>query len=258
MSASREEILSTIVAELGTEDYIHAIWLEGSDGTGQVDAFSDIDLVCYSKEGFVDRMISKLDDCLARLGTLDIAYEGPGRADNNRYKVYHLQGTPESLLVDVTFQSDSFPVGFLREDETVVPVVLLDRAGIVKYRDLDKASYRADLLTQLENAKGVYSQSSRALKYTLRGLFLESLIYYHKFVLGPLVDVYRILHTPFQADCFLVHATRDFPPDIVSVLEKLYAVKTIEDISAGLNLANKLFDKATREAEQLLQQPDFP
>jgi hypothetical protein len=257
VTITREKILECIVSSLGNEDYILAIWLEGSDGTKSLDEFSDIDLVCYTKEGFVKDAITRLDDCMGRLGQVDIAYEQPGRPTNNCYKVYHLQETPESLFVDVTIQSESFPVSFINEDKTVVPVILLDKAGIVKYQNVDPESHRSQLRTQLMQAQGIYSQRSRAVKYTNRGLFLESLIYYQKYVLNPLVDVLRIIYTPFQADCFLVHATRDFPDEVVLILENLYGVKTVQDIAERINFADEMFRNTVAEAEVMLSKSSF-
>jgi hypothetical protein len=249
---TREKIIENIVTSLGCEDYILAMWLEGSDGTKSLDEHSDIDLVCYTKEGFVDNAFTRLDDCMGQLGQVDIAYEQPGRPANNRYKVYHLQETPESLLVDVTIQSESVPVSFINEDKSVVPVILVDKAGIVKYQNVDPASHRSQLRAQLVQAQGIYSQRSRAMKYTNRGFFLESLIYYQKYVLSPLVEVLRIIYTPFQADCFLVHASRDFPAEVVLTLEKLYGVKTVQEIAERIKLADEMFRNAVSEAEVIL------
>ena len=162
-----------IVSGLGSEDYVLALWLEGADGTNRLDEYSDIDLVCYAKEGRVDDAVRRLDDALEHLGTLDIAYEQIGRPANNRYKVYHLTNTPESLLIDATFQSESFPVSFLREDRFVIPLVLLDKENIVEFEPMDETSRRSQLQSQLIQARGVYSQRIRAVKYTKRGLFLE-------------------------------------------------------------------------------------
>lgn len=93
-------------------------------------------------------------------------------------------------------------------------------------------------------------QFARAVKYTKRGLFfLESLIYYQKYVLNPFVDVLRIIYTPFQADCFLVHASRDFPVEVVLTLENLYGVKIVQDIAERIILADELFRKAAAETE---------
>lgn len=254
MTINRETILKRIVSGLGSEDYILAIWLEGSDGTKSLDEYSDIDLVCCTKEDCVDNAITRLDEIMSFLGQVDIAYEQTGRPSNNRYKVYHLQETPDSLLIDITIQSENVPVPFIDEDKSVVPVVLMDKACIVKYQDLDRASHRSQLHAQLLQAQGIYSQRSRAVKYTKRGLFLESLIYYQKYVLNPLVDVLRIIHTPFQADCFLVHASRDFPAEVVSTLVDLYGVKTVQDIVERIDLADELFRKAMVEAEAMLSQ----
>jgi len=253
MAITREDILVGVISDLGSEDYVLAIWLEGSDGTKSLDEYSDIDLVCYTKEGFVDDAITRLDECMRQLGRVDIVYEQPGRAGNNRYKVYHLQDTSDHLLVDVTIQSESVPVAFIREDNTVVPVILVDKAGIVKYENVDRASHRSQLHAQMAQAKGIYSQRSRAIKYTERGLFLEALIYYQKYVLNPLVDVLRITHTPFQADSFLVHASRDFPAGVVLTLEHLYGVKNVQDIADRIELADEWFRKAITEAEVILQ-----
>ncbi|QHT59728.1 hypothetical protein GXP70_07030 [Paenibacillus lycopersici] len=252
MTITRETIISHIAASMGSEDSILALWLEGSDGTGSVDEYSDIDLVCYARAGCEDEAMARLDACLKQLGDVDLDYEQPGRPVNNRYKVYHLRQTPESLLIDATIQSESFPVSFIEEDRTVVPVVLVDKAEIVCFRSVDPEELRAQLLGTVAEAKAVFGQKSRAEKYTKRGLFLESLIYYHKYVLNPLVDVLRIVHTPLQADCFLVHATRDFPDEVTARLENLYGVRTVREIADRIALADELFRRAVVDAEAML------
>lgn len=80
------------------------------------------------------------------------------------------------------------------------------------------------------------------------------MIYYHKYVVNPLVDVLRIIYTPFQADSFLVHASRDFPVEVVLTLEKLYGVRTVEDIVDRIELIDKLFRNAVAEAHVMLLQ----
>ncbi|ULL19708.1 nucleotidyltransferase domain-containing protein [Paenibacillus sp. H1-7] len=254
MMITRETIIKDIVSDLGNEEYVLALWLEGSDGTRNLDEYSDIDLVCYTKEGYTEDAFRRLDECLGELGKVDIAYEQPGRRPNNRYIVYHLEGTPDTLFIDVTIQSESYPVSFIKEDRTDVPMVLVDKAGIVKYQNVDRESHHSQLHAQLVRAQDIYRQRSRAVKYTKRGLFLESLIYYQKYVLNPLVDVFRIIYTPFQANCFLVHASRDFPTEVVVNLENLYAVKNVMDIAEGINLADELFRKAVNEAYSMLSQ----
>jgi hypothetical protein len=131
---------------------------------------------------------------------------------------------------------------------------LVDKAGIVKYQNVDYLSQRSQLHKQLVQAQGLYKQRSRAVKFTKRGLFLESLIYYQKYVLNPLVDVFRIIYTPFQADCFLVHASRDFPAELVLTLENLYGVKTVQDIAERIILADELFRNAVVEADVMFSE----
>lgn len=257
MTISREQIINHIVSSLEKEDCILALWLEGSDGTGSVDEHSDIDLVCYTKEGFGDEAIARLNGCLHRLAAVDFAYEQPGRPANNRYFVCHLEGTPDSLLLDATVQNESHPVSFLKEDKMVVPVVLFDKAGIVRFQSMEPEERRAQLQAQLDHALALYSQRSRAVKYTNRGLFLESLIYYQKYILGPLVDVLRIVHTPLQADCFLVHATRDFPTQVTAKLEHLYGVMTVQDIAGRILPADEMFRSAAAEAQERLTREAF-
>ncbi len=98
------------LADHQPEDSILALWLEGADGTLHVDQHSDIDPVCYAREGSVDDTIGLLENSLATLGPLDIVYEEPGRPPRNRSRAYHVVGTPDSLLLDATFQSESFPI----------------------------------------------------------------------------------------------------------------------------------------------------
>ncbi|HWI64904.1 MAG TPA: hypothetical protein VNT75_24000 [Symbiobacteriaceae bacterium] len=237
----RAEIISRVTEALDREPFVHALWLEGADGTGTVDAFSDIDLVADVDDGYEDAVLTKVEAVLQRLGALDLCYEGPRYHGQLRTKFYHVAGTPESLMIDFTVQSHSRDYQFVIEDETTVPVVLFDKSQVIQWRHQDVAELRREMAEALPHLESMVRQKARATKYTQRGQFLEAMIYYHRYVMGPLVQVLRMKHTPLLHEHFLVHASRQLPGPVVARLEELYKVTCTAEMAAKIEAAAAWF-----------------
>jgi len=84
-----------------------------------------------------------------------------------------------------------------------------------------------------------------------RGLYLESYAYYNRYVLEPLVDLLRLIHTPAYADWHMVHISAHIPCAEKERLEFFAQISSLSDIAKRIPLAGEWFDELMERIETL-------
>jgi predicted nucleotidyltransferase len=245
-----ERIIAALRDGLAPVPEVNALWLEGSRSAGDADEYSDIDLCLNVRDGSTDAIFARVEAILAGLGELDTCYERPAPAPDLRHRVYHVAGSSEYLLLDCTVEEERrnfvFTTGM--DDE---PLVLFDKAGVVRSRPLDLAQLRRDNLARLATLEAEYrGYLPMVRKQFLRGMFIEAMGYYLRYVLTPLIEVLRIAHAPARTDYYIKHIYRDLPPEITAQLDELFSVAGVEECDAKLRHAERLFAQAAAHARE--------
>ncbi|MBM7587687.1 putative nucleotidyltransferase [Bacillus pakistanensis] len=237
---TKQLILTKLQKSLIENPNINAMWLEGSDGTGSADNYSDLDIVMDVVDGFEADSFHLIEKTLQEIGPLDLNSE-ESYQPLLKYKVYHLQGTPEFLFLDVTIQSESRRFKFTIENDSEVPYVLFDKKGIIQYQSLDKNSLHQQLIKRLISLENTMKQKARAEKYIARGKFMEAFGYYQKFVLEPLVELLRINYKPINHDYYIVSISKHLPKDVCVELEGLFKNSSLDELKENICKAYEWF-----------------
>ena len=239
----RERIMEQLQKTLVDMDSVHALWLEGADGLDRVDEYSDIDVWLDVDDGTEEAILATCLEILRQFGALDFVEV----VDHPHPKIFqcnaHIAGTPEFLLLDICVQSHSRGsegCTFVRGDVAEFPLVLFDKAAVVKIID-ELQIPEAEMRSVYSQCLDTFEQQSRLRKYLLRRKFLEATAYYGKYVCDPLVTMARLLHTPRHYEYHLVHITDHLPTSLVKRLEMLHAVSSLADMESHLPVANALF-----------------
>lgn len=241
-TVDRETIINSIRSRFAEDDRVYAFWLEGSDGTGKIDAYSDLDMVLDVEDGTEEKVLTELEAILSQLGQLDMNVGPEYITKGLLYNVFHLANTPSTLLLDVTIQSHSREFVFVRENKEEWPKVIFDKQGVVKFQSVDPNELKIKNSSRIEQLEGVFQQRIRAVKYAQREQFLEAFAYYHKFVLNPLVEMLRLQHTPLIPYYYLIHISRHLPEQELDQLEQLYKVQSTKDILSHIDKAAVWFE----------------
>ncbi len=225
------------------KSYVNAMWLEGADGIGQVDAYSDIDfwfdVEKSCQETFLYECITELEK-LADIGS---------RVDNIRRDIaqsnIHLVNTPEYLLLDICVQSHEIRgmdvTCYVENDIAEQPLILFDKKNIISFRE--GMINEEEIRKAFWDSKNRILQMSRVRKYILRNQYLEAYGKYLENVAGPLVSMARLLHTPLHYEYALCHISRHLPKETVGELMPFYQVTSLEEIEVNLLKADQLFRK---------------
>lgn len=238
-----DQVIETLRARFERDPRVFAFWIEGSVANGASDAFSDLDVVLDVTDGSEDAVLAEIGKTLSTLGEVDFTSELERPNPFLWYRVFHIAGSSEHLLIDATVQRHSRKATFW-EGADDRPKVIFDKAGVVRSGVIDTATQEGAKAQRLGDLRSRYAQRSRVRKYIERGRFLEAWAYYARFVLNPLVELLRLRYVPLQADHGLVHISDALPPDVRRRLEALYQVGSIADMSAKIGEADALFEEA--------------
>ena len=93
----RDHIIKYLKDFSEPKPYVNAMWLEGADGVGRVDEYSDIDFWFDTDDGCREKFLYECTDALGKIGKIDSRYDVIRRdiAQSN----IHLENTSEYLTL---------------------------------------------------------------------------------------------------------------------------------------------------------------
>jgi hypothetical protein len=167
-------------------------------------------------------------------------------------RFYRLRHTSEFTAVDVVVFRRSDPRRYYNQTERHGrPLVLFDRAGVVRPVPVDPAALRATLEREVA---GIAERPPFTLplvaKEVRHGDALAALGAWQRYVLAPLVALYRVRHSPARHDFGARYTRDDLPTDVRAVLVDLSFVAGLDDLAAKLPRAERLLGELLGELGQ--------
>ncbi len=229
----RNLIVETLRAALQPLPYVHALWLEGADAGGMLDAYSDIDLWVDVDDDSEAAATDAVEAALQSLSPIDARHIIPHGHPKIRQRVYHLASSSPYLMIDFCWQlhsRDRKDSALVEGDAIESAKVIFDKSGVVHYLPDDPERYLARNRERLKACEYRYSQHCRVIKYVRRGQYPEAYAYYHRYVVEPLIDLLRLIHTPAHADYYLVHISQHIPQAECARLEEYLKAASLVEI----------------------------
>ncbi|MGB0886452.1 MAG: hypothetical protein ACPGVH_01705 [Chitinophagales bacterium] len=254
ISINRAEIIKLINQLFIDDKTVNAFWLEGADGLGNVDEYSDIDIVLDVDDGFENCIFETFEQELNKIGSLDLNVEDFVDHPKIRTKFYHIENSNEYLILDFSIQSNSRNSKeniFTKGDIVSFPKIIFDKKEVVKFSTEIKNNYSENFKDRISIFKARFKQHSRVLKYVERNLFLEASMYYRKYVTQPIVELMRMKYTPKYHYLHLIHISNHIPKEEKLILEKLYKINSLADIKTNTKFAQNIFNDLVKQVEIL-------
>ena len=104
---NRSQIVEKLKERLEPLDFIYAMWLEGSDASGTVDEFSDLDFWVDFEDEYEITVYEVVENALSELAQIDYKYVMKHGHPKIRQRIYHLAGSSEYLMIDFCWQLHS-------------------------------------------------------------------------------------------------------------------------------------------------------
>lgn len=234
---TRDRIIKQLTELLQDDEHIYALWLEGSDALGKTDAYSDIDMCALIDEDKVDEVFQKIQ----RYFDIDSVHAN-GNNDSERQLVFHIVNSEKYHVVDFNaYFYGAANTTFVENDPIEACKVIFDKCGAIQYQKYDAGVGESDRAYWKEESAYRFSQINRVEKYCLRGLYPEAFIYYHKYVVEPLVFTLRSIYTPTKIWYYMVHISDHIPQDELEKLNRILQISCVDDIMANLEFAQKWY-----------------
>ncbi len=239
----REQVIEVLRDALLPLPHVNAAWLGGSDAFGRADELSDVDLQVDVDDGFVAATFGAVEAALAAASPIVARLVMPMPTwHGHAQRFYRLRDTAETCAVDVVVFERSDPRRYYNQTERHGrPLVLFDRAGVVRPVPLDPAELDATLAAAVAGIRERLPFTlPQAAKEVRRGDALAALGSYHRYLLAPLVMLYRVRHTPARHDFGSRYTRDDLPPEVQETLAELSFVADLDDLAAKLPRAERL------------------
>ena len=246
----RDEIITYLKNFSMEKPYVNAMWLEGADGLGRVDEYSDIDFWFDVEKSHQESFLYECVEALGRIAPIDSRVDEirPAIAQSN----IHLENTSEYLTLDLCVQSHEFRgkevTSYARNDIAELPLVLFDKKEVISFYDYEID--REEIQRVLDEDKNRLLQESRVVKYIKRNQYLEAYMKYMENIAEPLVRAARLLYTPKQYGYGLCHISHHLPAETVRELEPFYQVASLEEIEENLPKAAGMFAEYERRVRE--------
>ncbi|HEV2892679.1 MAG TPA: hypothetical protein VG411_02915 [Actinomycetota bacterium] len=239
----REQVVEVLREALLPLSWVNAAWLGGSDAFGRSDELSDVDLQVDVDDGHVAATFGAVEAALAAASPIVARLVMPMPTwHGHAQRFYRLRDTPETCAVDVVVFERSDPRRYYNQAERHGrPLVLFDRAGVVRPVPLDQAELAASLARAVAGIRERLPFTlPQAAKEVRRGDALAALGSYHRYLLAPLVTLYRVRHTPARHDFGSRYTRDDLPSEVQETLAELSFVADLDDLAAKLPRAERL------------------
>ena len=247
MRLDRTALIDAITSCVHAQTWIHGAWLGGSDATGRVDEYSDVDLQLIVPDERVEEAFGAIEAMLDVLGGVAHRWRLPEPTwHSHAQAVYLLKNAPPCCSLDLSVMKRSSGVWFTERERHGEIVVLIDRANLLAPLPLDKAEFarrRAAHRMHLEASLPVRLEMVR--KAIERGQVSEASMRYHTHVLRPLIDLLRLQHDPDRFDFGERYLDRDFPEAKRILIEELSLPGSMVELRS-------VFARAKIEIERLL------
>jgi hypothetical protein len=246
----REQVIELLHGALLPLPFVNAAWLGGSDAFGRSDELSDVDLQVDVDDGHVAATFGAVEAALAAASPIVARLVMPMPTwHGHAQRFYRLRDTTEFTAVDVVVFRRSDPRRYYNQPERHGrPLVLFDRAGVVRPAPADPAELAATLARRVAGIR-------ERLPFTLplvakevrRGDALAALGAYHHHVLAPVIELYRVRHTPARHDFGTRYTRHDLPAEVHETLVELSFVADLADLAAKLPRAERLLRELLAE-----------
>jgi predicted nucleotidyltransferase len=249
----REQVVAVLREALEPLAHVNAAWLGGSDAFGRADELSDVDLQVDVDDGHVAATFGAVEAALAAASPIVARLVMPMPTwHGHAQRFYRLRDTSEFTAVDVVVFERSDPRRYYNQTERHGrPLVLFDRAGVIRPVALDPAELAAALRRETARIRERLPFTlPQVAKEVRRGDALAALGSWHRYVLAPLVTCYRIRHAPARHDFGLRYTADDLPAEVQATLRELSFVRDLDDLAAKLPEAERLLRRLLAELEE--------
>lgn len=248
---TRDTIIGALVAALEPLAHVNAMWEGGSPAFHRTDEWSDIDLYVDTDDERVAEVLALAERVLAAVAPIERRYDPPLPPGAGYVQAFfHLHGTSPFLLVDLAVVKHTSPEKFLVPEIHGEAVFLFNKGNRVQVPPLDRAALAQKIGERCARLRVRASMFWIFFdKFLARGHEIEAVDFYHRLIIGSLVEALRIRHSPARHDFGTYYASHDLPPAVATRLRARLFVRDAADLRAKRDTAAAWFAETLAAVE---------
>lgn len=259
MPIPRQAIIDALHRRLGELPWVRAAFLGGSDATGRLDRFSDIDLVVGVDDERVEEAFGVVRGTLEALSPIELEWRVPSPTFHGHEQVFYRLGDADPHhLIDFVVMKRSAPPGtrFLDRERHGVPIILFDRENFCEPVPMDAPSIEQRQRARLERIRVTFPMFQPLVTRAIeRNQPADAAYWYMQLTLLPTVEILRMVHAPERFDFGMRYLYDDLPREVYAEVCEIALPGSLEGIRSCRERAEGLFVGALRALDGA-QRPD--
>lgn len=249
---SRNSIINPLVVFLHANPSVNAVWEGGAAGWKRVDEWSDIDLVADVNDADVESVMGLVKEFLEGTFGVELAFDVTQSPwPHIKQCFFRLKNCSPFLLIDFCIFPTSSTDKLLEVEIHGEAIVHFDRKNIVKPIQVNREELAKKLAQRIPLLQKRFEIFQVLVEKEInRGNCLEAFGYYLGFTVQPLIEMLRIVHSPFHTGFGTRYIQYDMPAEIVQQVTPLYFMANAEALKNNFFAARKMFEETTTEAQQ--------
>lgn len=249
---SRATLIDHLHERLEGELHVLAAWLGGSDASGRVDEFSDIDLQLIAEDDAVERCFDDMHRFAQELAPIAVRYRLPEPTWHGFAQEFlRLERCDPNHVIDFLVIPASTPPErrLLEPERHGTARVLFDRGARLVAPGIDREAHRDRLRRRFEALRATFELHAPLItRSAARGLEVEAQAFYQRFGLQALVELLRMRHAPDRFDFGLRYLDRDLPANDYALVKSLCFPRDAADC---VRLLDRIRERMRRELESM-------
>lgn len=245
----REKMKTEILELLTPRPWVRAVWEGGSAATGFLDDFSDLDLVVAVDDEKVEDSFRLFEEYLERTYGINSGFRVPEPTwHGHSQSFYFIRSAPPLFYIDLLVEKLSSRDRLLEPERHGHARIWLVRNGILDIPARFSDELKEKRARYLDTLAGTLPLAvTEVRKQIARGLPIDAVSQYQRFVSARLAGLLNLKYRPAQFDFGIRYAERAYPPEVNRRLRELLYPSSFHDLSASL-------DKAVAWADELLEE----
>jgi len=230
---------------------ILAVWEGGSAATGFLDEMSDLDLALIAEDDLIEDIFNNIEKFLEKKYGISHKFRMPEPNWHGHSQCFYiLENSPETFYVDLLIEKKSAKNRFLEPDRHGNAVVWFDRENLI-----DKSSSKLDEIEK--KCRKQFRLINSYLPFTFIDLkkqikrrnFIDAVAIYFSLI-NRFNVLLNIKFRPAKYDFGLRYLYRDFPEDIINLIEDLLTISNLEDLLKKVNKVENIYKDICFELEK--------
>lgn len=247
---SRQQVIALLKPFLEVNPHVIAVWEAGSAATGFLDAYSDLDISIVCNDNAVEEVFKDLTVFLSNTFGIKASYRVPEPTWHGFSQTFYQIDQVEPLFyLDVGVIKSSLPKKFMETDRHGHAIVWFEKQPMYFPGPTPNDETNQRVATTVANALKLEFLFTLELK---KALARESIIDIHSQIMTYLGRVasplFNAVYRPAKVDFGLRYASRDYPKELVLLIESLL---TSADISTTRNHVEELMNQVNLHKEKL-------